>query len=497
MDKINVGFIGCGRISDLHVPGYRDSDQARIFGLCDRDPALLEARRREWGAERVYSDYRQMLADPQIHAVEILTPQVLHEPMTIEALAAGKHVALQKPMSIDLPSVDRMLAAARSSGKVFKVTENYVFYPPILKARDLIREGAIGEPVSIRIKLISGTEGGWEVPAQAWEWRIKEAREGRGFQTFDHGHHLWSTAWFLLGEVERVFGWIDSLDGMIDSPAYFMWKYKGAKRYGSADFVHGEKMRVPSKYYSNDEWIEVTGTAGIIMIRRCTGDLLSGPGLVLLDSRGEHPFDDVDGDWIRGFEGATRNFIAAIRGEEAPRLSGDEAREVLRFSLALQKAARVRREVWVDELDARVPLALVAKNRLSQLKEQGGGLLDRFGLGGGNLKKLAPRAGELTRKMVGDFTPGGKVIPDTRIGLILQGDDLPEQRFGLVIQDNKALLLEGELPENPGLTVTMSPGLWAGVLLKQKRIELAVLQGKIKFTGRAEEAMKLKEAFNF
>ena len=124
MSTINVGIIGCGRIADLHYPGYKNNRKARVYAVCDSNDEIRERRKKEWRAEKSYSDYRELLADPSVDAVEILTPQVLHEEMVIEAARAGKHIALQKPMTIDLASADRMLRAVRSSGKVFRVTDN-------------------------------------------------------------------------------------------------------------------------------------------------------------------------------------------------------------------------------------------------------------------------------------------------------------------------------------------------------------------------------------
>ena len=497
MDKINVGLVGCGRIADLHYPGYRDHPHARILGICDTNPELLERRKVEWGVERVYRDLEGLLADPDLDAVEILTPQLLHEPQTIAALGAGRHVALQKPMTVDLASADRILAATRASDRVFKVTENYVFYPPLVKARELIREGAIGDPVSLRIQYMSGPEGGWEVPAESWAWRMQEARAGRGPTTFDHGHHLWSTAWYLLGDPERVVGWLDSQGGLVDCPAQFLWKYADGRRYGSIQFHHGEHLRVPSAYYSNDEWMDVMGSRGILSIRRCTGNIKDGPALVLYDGHSHLPIE-VESDWGLGFIGATNDFISAIREGTEPCLSGAQARGVLRFSLALQRSARLRREVYVDELDRSFPSLYSARRRRKERREADGrgSWLSRL-LPEGKTAQYAGQALELTRGLVEGFEAPEPALPDTVLGLVLRGGEQAEMRFGLIVKDNQASLVEGEVPDGAGLTVTMAPGLWAAILLKKKRIEMAVLSGKIKYEGRVEEALTLRDAFKF
>jgi len=497
MGRISVGIIGCGRISGLHYPGYLDKDDAAIHAVCDVDEATARRRKEEWGADRYYTDYRDLLSNPDIDAVEILTPHHLHEVMVIDAARAGKHIALQKPMSTDLRSADAMLKAVKEAGVVFRVTDNYVFYPPIVLAKKMIENGDIGTPTNLRIKFISGGSGGWEVPAQAWQWRLGEAVAGRGMQTFDHGHHLWATAWYLLGEMERVVSWIDVTDGVVDSPATVMWKHREATAYGMCEYCHASQMHVPSRYYANDEWFEVTGTRGLISINRCTGNIKGGAPLSFFDGHEWHEHTDVEADWGEGFRGATHNFIASIKGEEKPLLSGDEARTVLRSALAVGLSSRLRREVHVDELDAAWPTLYALRRQAARL---GGSKTVRSVLDWTWVSvreaSLAPRARELTRTLTERFDP--EAVPGwgavVGLSLLAEGDVEPAT-FSLVIRDGRAVLEEGTLPGEADLTITVASGVWAALLLRKERLEAALLQGKLKIDGKAELALKLRRAF--
>jgi len=386
MKKIRVGFIGCGRISDLHALGYHQHAGAEIAAVCDVNEETARRKQNEWNAEYSTTDYRKILHDPDIDAVEILTPQKLHERMTIEACEQGKHVLVQKPMSIDLQSCDRMIQAAEKSGTVLKVMENYIFYPPIRKAKELIDAGTIGIPITMRIKFISGSDGGWDIPLETWEWRMVENAEGRGMQTFDHGFHMWSTAWFLMGEVERVKAWVDSYNSIVDCPSMIMWKYKEQNeaaaldaadirgkrdiRYGICDYTHAYDLKIPSRYYANDEWMEITGSEGIIKVNRCTGNIQNGPAVSVFTSEGWTDYDDIESDWSAGFIGATENFIASVRGEQRPRLSGQEGREIMKFTLAVQKSSAERREVYLDELDEADGRAFSEKKIAEEISRQ-------------------------------------------------------------------------------------------------------------------------------
>jgi predicted dehydrogenase len=346
METVRIGIIGCGRISDLHAAGYLSNPNAKIISVCDSDRDKAEAKAREWGAETVYTDYHALLDDNNVDAVDIITPQRIHEVMATDSLDSGKHVSLQKPMTVDMDSADRIVAAAAAAqGLVFKISENYIFYPPIVRMKHIIDDGIIGEPSTMRIKFISGTSGGWNVPDSAWEWRKNEHIRGYGIQTFDHGHHMWSVAWFLLGEVERVFAWIDSVDGAIDCPAEILWKYSGAPKLGSCDYTHATELTIPSKYYANDEWFEVSGSKGIVMVSRCTGNIQSGAPVRLFVDGKWTEYQDIDSDWGAGFRDSTVNFIDAILGRATALLTPERGREILRMDLAIQKSARTHREI--------------------------------------------------------------------------------------------------------------------------------------------------------
>jgi predicted dehydrogenase/putative sterol carrier protein len=495
MDKINVGFIGCGRISDLHVLAYRNNRRARLLAVCDTDPGLLAARKKEWKAPRAYADYRELLADPDIDAVEIITPHKLHEQMVEAAVGARKHISLQKPMTTSLASADRMVARAKEGGVVFKVNDIYVCYPPIAAAKKMIDDGVIGDPQMLRFRMIGSPHGGWKVDAPSYDWRYEEFAEGRLSETFDHGHHEWAVAWYLLGEVERVSAWIDSLDGIVDSPVSAMWKYRQGVRYGVGEFTHAADLLIPSKYYSNDESFEVTGSRGIIQVHRCTGNIRPGPALSLFNSKGWRHFPKVKSDWADGFIASAENFFSAVRGEQQPLLSGDEGREVLRLAFAVQKSARTRREVFLEELDR--PFGRIyAWARRRRQKKESFLVANKPSFFGERLSKYAVQAGPLTEKLAERFKPSGETGWKSVAGIRITADGgAPEQLFTIRIDGNRAAVEKGRLDPKAKVTLIVPAGTWAAVLLGKKRLESALFTGKLKVEGEPHEGLKIKNAF--
>jgi predicted dehydrogenase len=321
MSKVRVGLIGCGRISDLHALAYDDNPDAEIYAVCDSREDVARLRAEEWGASRWFTDYRDLLADEAVDAVEILTPH----------------------------------AASERSGKLFRVCENFRYYPPYVKARELMEEGAIGEPLSIRVKVLSGSpQGGWEVPADAWRWRLSEGECGGGPIVFDHGYHIFSIVMYFLGAVEKVFAWIEQVEigpGLtLDSPAMITWKHREGMRYGSWESVTSPELMIRSKYYADEEFIDITGSKGVIWLNRCSGMMLEQPALVVYRDGETTAYHNLETDWASSFVAAGRDFVAAAREGRSCSLTGSDARDVLQFSLAAHHSAREGREVHLKEM---------------------------------------------------------------------------------------------------------------------------------------------------
>src|SRR5499425_1440891 len=152
MDRVRLAIVGCGNICQLNAPGYLEHPRCEIVALCDTEWARAELRARQWGiTPRIYKDYSELLADPAVDAVELLTPTYLHAEQVIGALAAGKHVSCQKPLAVSVAEADRIVAAVAGARTTFRVTENFLYYPPIVKAKELLDAGVIGEPSLVRI----------------------------------------------------------------------------------------------------------------------------------------------------------------------------------------------------------------------------------------------------------------------------------------------------------------------------------------------------------
>ncbi len=352
MDMLKVGFIGAGRISDLHALEYMANERSQIVAVCDIDANFARERGLDWGVpeERIFTDYHDLLALSDVDLVEILLPHHLHYQSTLDAAAAGKHISLQKPMALTVGEADEMIAAAKEANVIFKIFENFVFYPPVQRAKALIDAGEIGDPLTIRIKSNPcSSPNAWEVPGTAQAWRFSSEECGGGPIVFDDGHHKFSLAWYFMeGIAEEVHAWIGETElapgYVLDVPAIVSWKFSG-NRYGSLEVVQSPDMVIDTNHYAQDDRIEITGTKGVIWVTRGHGKMLDVPPVILYKDRQTRTFSDMEVGWEHSFINSTRHFIDAYFKGEPPSLTAEEGREILRFALAAQESAREGRAV--------------------------------------------------------------------------------------------------------------------------------------------------------
>lgn len=355
MNPVRVAIVGCGRISDLHELGYRNRDDARITAVYDIDKKRALSQAKAWAVDKVYSSYEEVLSDREIDLIELLVPHHVHADMTVKACRAGKHVSVQKPIALNVAETDSMIEAAYRAGVVLRIYENFVFYPPYVRAKEMIEAGEIGEPQMIRLHVNSGTnETGWQVPESSWAWRFNEKVSGGGELVFDHGYHLFSLARYLMGEVKRVCAWIDrSPDASgftIDAPATIMFQFKSPRRYGVLDIAHTPKMRIDYLYYTDDDRIEVIGEKGILFVNRCTAKTVDLPAVMMFRDGITTTIPVERVEWHESFIDCTRHLIHVLRSGGQPLLDGPTARKVLQFSLAAHISAVKGGEVCPDEV---------------------------------------------------------------------------------------------------------------------------------------------------
>ncbi len=353
LDQVRLGIIGLGRIADLNILGYLAHPKCELVAVCDIRPELAKKRKEEWGAKKFYTDYEKLLTDPEINAVEILLPHHLHYPVVIASAQAKKHISLQKPMCIELWEGRKMLQACEQAGVWFRVTENFMFYPPYRQLKKWLEQGEIGKPLSINLKL-GGGAGGWWVPFKTWLWHLDPEKCGGTPSVYDDGYHKLSIAKYFLGEIEKVKAWIDFTFARIDVPSLITWRYKSGV-LGVWEVDVGVNLIMNHKYYGADEWVEITGTQGVLTATRCTSRLMEIPPLVLYKNGKHIAIDDIRDDWADSFYDASWHFVECLLQARQPHLCGEDALYLMKFWKAIWKSHCEKREVWLEEIKEQEP----------------------------------------------------------------------------------------------------------------------------------------------
>ena len=314
MDKVRLGVLGAGNIAAMNVRGYVEDPRCDVVAVCDTDEEVGRQAAKEWGAEHFYADLADLLADDSVDAVEVLTPTHLHHDHVIAALEAGKHVSVQKPVANSVDDALEMEAVAERTGRVLRISECFVHYPPLELAKKLVADGAIGKPTSLRIRTLVGqTDSAFQagLRPEGYGWRLD--KRSPGGHLFDDMVHKYAMAlWLLDLDITSVQAVVRRRD-LFFEPCAVIFEYEDPEVLGMMEVQYAPNFYMRSQYYGADEFFEITGDEGQLWVTRATGELLDLAPVMLFtgtpQERKTTEFTDVDADWGCRF----RALVAPLR----------------------------------------------------------------------------------------------------------------------------------------------------------------------------------------
>jgi predicted dehydrogenase len=353
--SLRLAVVGLGQIAELVLPTYLERDDVQIVGLCDLDADALARWSRRCPDAFATASLDELLRTVRDVAdvVDVLVPTPMHTDVVCQVLDAGFHVQVQKPLARDLAGADRMLAAI-PKGATLRVLEDYVFFPPLVKMKQLIDAGEIGRPVGAHMKIVATGRGGWDIPESSLRWQFEQALDGRGMMVFDHGWHQFAVATWLFGPIRRVYAWLGRTEVVpgieMDAPSTLVWEHLSGVR-AVLDISFAIDTYFQSSHYTGDERVEVTGSRGYVRTNRISAQGVQEPAVVLYRDGETQAFHGLDDRPPDAFRASTTHALAFFRGEvDQPVMNGADARHVLAALMAAFESDQCGHSVDVDSV---------------------------------------------------------------------------------------------------------------------------------------------------
>ncbi len=332
MERLRIGVIGLGWFGEIHCDTIIGVPNLELAALCTRTPDRLEALAAKFGVRKTYRNYRDMLADPAIDAVSIVTMWDQHTEPAIAALEAGKHVFLEKPMASTVADCDRIIQASKRSKGILLVGHICRFNPRYRMAKQAIDAGKIGKIVALSSRR--------NIPA-AW---TPEILNKIGPIVGDAIHDTDLMLWFTGDRITSAYAQTVDVRGLkFPDIGQTMYRFAGGAT-ATLETVWCMPEKTP---FDIDERMSIIGTEGIIHVQ----DTFSNLGIVSKDKL--HSPDTTywpEFDGVRG--GALREEFAyfancALNGKTPSVGRPEDAAAALAATLAAEESARTGKVIRI------------------------------------------------------------------------------------------------------------------------------------------------------
>lgn len=328
MDSVNMGLIGCGGISSSHIRAYKTLlNKINLIAVCDVVEGKAKAAMKDVGAETYFLDYKKLLERDDIQAVDICLPHDLHSTVTVASAERGKNVLCEKPMARNLEEADEMITMAEEKGIKLMIGENFRFMPEVVKARELIRNGAIGDVFLSKTDCV-----GFPTDLAPTGWKLDASRVGGGV-VIDSGIHFIDIMRWLVGEVSSVTALINRI----------VRKEISGEDTGCLLFRHvNEAISVltltwAAKRPTGEYLFKVYGSHGTIVSGESSVQVLEE----------DKPTLKIDVEQVDSFRAEIGHFADCIIKDTQPLMSGREARRDLELVMAAYRSAKTGTTVRV------------------------------------------------------------------------------------------------------------------------------------------------------
>jgi predicted dehydrogenase len=338
MKQIKVGIIGTGWCGGIRAETCAASPYVSELHVAETNPARLDEIAGKTGAVTATSDYRELLANDAIDAIIIsATPETLHFPIAKESLLAGKHVFLEKPISVELSEADELIELARDKRRFFTIGYSQRFNPKFAYVKQSIVDGTIGEPVSALVSRHISRGLGKKISGRG---KLSPAAMEA---THDIDFVLWCLAprkpvRVYAQEVRKI------MQKTVDAPDC-VWIIVTMDD-GSVFTIGAGWVQPPAYPNFSSTWIEMVGTEGSILVDDTHRDVVLNTmqkGIVMPLST--MPGEKVAHVYAGPMEAETMHFLECMALNRKPLVTAEEARVVMQIYQAADLSALENRPV--------------------------------------------------------------------------------------------------------------------------------------------------------
>jgi len=339
MFQTGFGLIGCGTWGAVHARTYQASPWARLVEVCDKDANRAAHFAEQYGAQKHSSDWLELLANPEIQAVSIATPDFAHSEVVIAAIEAGKDVLSEKPLASTVEDCRRILAARERKGIKLMVDFHNRWNLPFLSIRRQLEAGELGKLLAINIRLNDTLF----VPTRMLSWAARSSPAH-----FLGSHIIDLVRWMSGAEVSRVYAVSRSVvlkDAGVDTPDFFQYILElssGATAMVENCWIVNESS--PSVFDFQSEFIAAKGTAYVNASHNRTVEIYTDRGVQLPDVAGA---PDRYGQPVGFAVAAIEHFIDCVVNDKQPMVTGEDGLSVARVLAAIEESAATRHPVDV------------------------------------------------------------------------------------------------------------------------------------------------------
>lgn len=346
MKTINVGVIGTGGIAvNQHMPALANQPDVKILAVADVNEEAARSAAERFGVPHVFTDYRQLIEMEEIDAVHVCTPNYLHMAPTIEALEAGKHVMVEKPIARNAEEATKMVEAARRTGKKLMVAQNVRFDASSQCLKRFIDAGDLGEIYFARVWALRRRG----VPS--WGVFTDKEKQGGG-PLIDIGVHQLDLALYLMGHPKAItcsgqaFTKIGNTPGHVGVWGPWDWQNYTVEDY-AAGFVRlegGRSLIIESSFAANIA--EDKFTTALLGTK---GGAETNPLRIFGEDKGMvYDITPVHVPRVHSYEAEVRAFYDAIQNDTEPPVTGEQALNVMKILDAIYKSSELGREVEIS-----------------------------------------------------------------------------------------------------------------------------------------------------